>query len=73
MQTTLNMNESDLYELKENYVNHLIDGMDIDTLCVLVKDCMLNGVDGIKHWSEEDIKEEIVGLYGEETLNDLMP
>ena len=73
MQTTLNMNESDLYELKENYVNHLIDGMDIDTLCVLVKDCMLNGADGIKQWSEEDITEEIVELYGEETLNDLMP
>ena len=73
MQTTLNMNESDLYELKENYVNHLIEGMDIDTLSVLVKDCMLNGADGIKEWSEEDIKEEIVGLYGEETLNDLMP
>ena len=73
MQTSINMNESDLYELKENYVNHLIEGMDIDTLCVLVKDCKLNGADGIKLWSEEDIKEEIVGLYGEETLNDLMP
>ena len=73
MQTTLNMNESDLYELKENYVNYIIDGMDIDTLSALVKDCMLNGADGIKLWSEEDIKEEIVGLYGKETLNDLMP
>ena len=32
MQTTINMNESDLFELKENYVDHLIEGMDIDNL-----------------------------------------
>jgi len=71
MQTSTTMNESDLFELKENYVNHIIDGMDIDTLCAYARDCMLNGTDGISEWSEEDIKEEIVDLYGEDTLNDL--
>ena len=73
MQTTLNMNESDLYELKENYVNYIIDGMDIDTLCVYARECMLNGTDGIKEWSEEEVKEEINEIHGEEILNDLMP
>ena len=73
MQTTNKMNESDLFELKENYVNHIIDGMDIDTLCAYAKDCMLNGTDGIKEWNESEVKEEIVDLYGEDTLNDLTP
>ena len=73
MQTSTTMNESDLFELKENYVNHIIDGMDIDTLCAYAKDCMLNGTDGISEWSEEDVKEEIVDLYGEDILEDLTP
>ena len=67
------MNESDLFELKENYVNLIIDGMDIDALCAYARDCMLNGTDGISEFSEEDIKEEIVDLYGEDTLEDLTP
>ena len=73
MQTSTKMNESDLFELKENYVNHIIDGMDIDTLCAYARDCMLNGTDGISEWSEEDVKEEIVDLYGEDILEDLTP
>ena len=73
MSSTPIMNESDLFELKENYVDHIIDGMDIDTLCAYAKDCMLNGTDGISEWSESEVKEEIVDLYGEDTLNDLTP
>ena len=71
-QTINKMNESDLFELKENYVDHIIDGMDIDTLCAYAKDCMLNGTDGISEWSEDDTKEEIIDLYGEDILNDLL-
>ena len=73
MSSTIKMNESDLFELKENYVNHIIDGMDIDTLCAYARDVMLNGTDGIKEWSEDDIKEEIVDVYGEDILEDLTP
>ena len=73
MSSSIKMNESDLFELKENYVNHIIDGTDIDTLCAYAKDVMLNGVDGIKEWSEDDIKEEIVEMYGEDILEDLTP
>ena len=73
MQTTNKMNESDLFELKENYVNHIIDGMDIDTLCAYARDCMLNGTDGISEWSESEVKEEIVDMYGEDVLEDLTP
>ena len=73
MSSTIKMNESDLFELKENYVNHIIDGMDIDTLCAYAKDCMLNGTDGISEWNESEIKEEIVDVYGEDILEDLTP
>ena len=73
MSSTQTMNTSDLFELKENYVNHIIDGMDIDTLCAYAKDCMLNGTDGISEWNESEIKEEIVEMYGEDILEDLTP
>ena len=73
MSSTIKMNESDLFELKENYVNHIIDGMDIDTLCAYAKDVMLNGTDGISEWSESEVKEEIVDMYGEDVLEDLTP
>ena len=73
MSSTIKMNESDLFELKENYVNHIIDGMDIDTLCAYARDCMLNGTDGISEWSESEVKEEIVDMYGEDILEDLTP
>ena len=72
MSSTQTMNESDLFELKENYVDHIIDGMDIDTLCAYARDCMLNGTDGISEWSESEIKEEIVDVYGEDILEDLL-
>ena len=67
------MNESDLYTFKENYINHIIDGMDMDTLCQYAFDAMMNGTDGISHWDELDVSEEIKDLYGEETLKDLSP
>ena len=73
MSSTPIMNESDLFELKENYVDHIIDGMDIDTLCAYARDCMLNGTDGISEWSESEVKEEIVDMYGEDILEDLTP
>ena len=73
MSSTPIMNESDLFELKENYVNHIIDGMDIDTLCAYARDCMLNGTDGISEWNESEGKEEIVEMYGEDILEDLTP
>ena len=73
MSSTQTMNESDLFELKENYVNHIIDGMDIDTLCAYARDVMLNGTDGIKEWNESEVKEEIVDMYGEDILEDLTP
>ena len=64
------MNESDLFTLKENYVNMIIDGMDMDSLCQMAFDLLL---DAYKDCTEDDMKEEIVDLYDEEMLESLMP
>ena len=70
MQTSTKMNESDLFQLKEDYVNLIIDGMDMDGLCQLAFDALITTYD---EYSEEEVKGEIKEFYGEETLNDLMP
>ena len=63
------LNPEQLNQLKENYINVILDGMDIDSLVQFAFDSMF---DNIKDWDEEDLKEEILDLYDEEMLNDLM-
>ena len=70
MQTSTKMNESDLSQLKEDYVNLIIDGMDMEGLCQLAYDALSTTYD---EYSEEQIRGEIKEFYGDETLNDLMP
>ena len=64
------MNDFDLFHLKENYVNHIIDGMDVDTLAQLAHDFLM---DEYEKLSEDEMIEEIKNLYDEETLIDLLP
>ena len=64
------MNDSELLQLKENYANMIIDGMDMDSLCQMAFDLLL---DAYKDCTEEDIKEEVIDLYDEEVLEGLMP
>jgi hypothetical protein len=64
------MNEFELFELKENYVNHIIDGMDVDSLAQLVHDLLM---DEYEKMSEDEMIEEIKDLYDEDTLIDLIP
>ena len=66
--TNQTMNESDLFTLKENYANMIVDGMDIDTLAQFAYDSIM---DNLKDYEEKDIEAEIIDLYGEETYNDL--
>ena len=65
----MTMNESDLFTLKENYVNFIIDGMDMDSLVQIVYDLLL---DTYKDCTEDDMIAEIKDLYDQETLDDLM-
>ena len=64
------MNDSELFTLKENYANHIIDGMDMDSLVQLAYDMLL---DAYKDCTEDEMIEEIKDLYDEETLIDLLP
>ena len=64
------MNDSELLQLKENYANMIIDGMDMDSLCQMAFDLLM---DAYKDCTEDDIKEEVIDLYDEEMLESLMP
>ena len=64
------MNDAELFALKENYVNHIIDGMDVDSLVQMAYDLLL---DAYKDCSEDEMIEEIKDLYDEDTLIDLIP
>jgi hypothetical protein len=64
------MNDSELFQLKYNYANMIIDGMDMDSLCQMAFDMLM---DAYKDCTEEDIKEEVLDLYDEEVLESLMP
>ena len=67
---TQSPNDFDLFHLKENYVNHIIDGMDMDSLCQLAHDFLM---DDYEKLTEDEMIEEIKNLYDEDTLIDLLP
>ena len=63
------MNNEQLDTLKDNYAYHIVDGMDMNTLITFAVETIAHNMET---WTEEELKEEIVDLYDEETLNDLM-
>ena len=62
--------EADRFQLVENYVDHIIDGLDTDSLAAMVRDLLLNEYEKLT-WDE--VTDEIVDLYDEDTLIDLLP
>ena len=62
--------EADRFQLVENYVDHIIDGLDTDSLASMVRDLLLNEYEKLT-WDE--VTDEIVDLYDEDTLIDLIP
>ena len=63
------MNKEQLAQFKNNYANMILDGMDMDSLVQLAYDYI---IEGLENWTEEDMKDEILINYDEETLSDLM-
>ena len=51
------------------YCEMIVDDMDLDTLMTMCYDLLM---DAYENMDPDDIKEEILDLYDEETLNDLM-
>ena len=67
---TMPLTAEQLDELKCNYAQMIVDDMDIKTLMSMAYDVI---VENLKDYDEEDMKEEIVELYDEEILEELMP
>ena len=63
------MNNEQLAQFKFNYCEKIIDDMDMDTLMQLAHDLLM---DSYQACTEEEIKEEILDLYDDEMLSDLM-
>ena len=62
------MNDTQLALLKSNYVEMIIDGMDIKTMESLLYDML---IESYELYSEDEIREEILSQYDEDMLNDL--
>ena len=69
MQTQMTMNTEQLDQLKSKYCEYIIDGMDMDCLIQMCHDLLMNEYEKC---SEEDIKQEILDLYDDSVLQDLM-
>ena len=62
-------NQQDLDQLVENYVHHIIDGLDITSMEQICYDLLSREYEKM---SWDDVTEEIVDLYDEDTLISLI-
>lgn len=65
----MKLTESQFTKLKETYAEYILDGMDMDSLCQMAFDLLVNEYN---RYSEEEIKGEILELYDQETLDSFM-
>ena len=65
----MTMTSEQLEDLKSNYCEMIMDGMDMDTLIQLAYDLLM---DSYADSTEAELKEEILDLYDEEMLNDML-
>jgi len=65
----MTLNTAQHYQLVENYVSHIIDGMDVDSLASMVYDLLVREYET---YTEEEILGEVEELYGEEVAADLV-
>ena len=63
-------NADDLSNLVDNYVNHIVEGLDIQSMEQICYDLLIREYEKMT-WDE--VTEEIVDLYDEDTLIDLLP
>ena len=67
--TDSKLTASQLDQLKLNYAELIVEGMDMDTLITFAVESIEQN---IKNWDEDDVKNEILDYYGDETLEGLM-
>ena len=66
----MKLNTAQFAQLIENYANHIIDGMDSETMESMVYDLLVREYET---YTEEQIVGEIEELYGDDLLAELMP
>ena len=64
----MTLHEQQLDQLKLNYAEMIVDGMDMNTLITFAVESIEQNM---KDWDEEDVKSEILDLYDEETWESL--
>ena len=64
-----NMTSEQLARLKSNYVETIIDGMDMKTMEALVYDML---IESYELYTEDEMKDEILSQYDEDMLNDIL-
>ena len=65
----MTLSKEQFAKLVENYANHIIDGMDSETMESMVYDLLVREYET---YTEEQIVGEIEELYGEEVAQDLL-
>ena len=65
----MTLTNEQLSALIDNYANHVIDGMDMDTLVQFAYDSL---VAEFNKYTEAELIAEVEELYGEELVNDLL-
>ena len=63
------MTEEQLDTLKDNYAYLIVDGMDMKSLITFAVETVAHN---LETWTEDEIKEEILLAYDQETLDDLL-
>ena len=66
----MKLNTAQFAQLIENYVSHIVDGMDTETMQQMVFDLLTREYET---YTEEQIVGEIVDLYGEDMVEELVP
>ena len=66
----MTISPDDKKQLIENYCNYIIDGLDMDSLLQIAYDLLEREYE---KYSWDDIQAEIVDLYDEDTLIELLP
>ena len=66
----MKLNTAQFSKLIENYVSHIVDGMDTETMQQMVFDLLTREYET---YTEEQIVGEIGELYGEDMVEELVP
>ena len=68
-ESIMNLTESQFDQLKDSYAYMIVDDMDMKTLVQLAIDSI---VENLKSYDQDELRDEIVELYDEEVLDNLL-